>query len=119
MMNNQRFFKSKANRNNKYLAWVRSMPCLVCGTDQQIHAHHLIGHGTSGMGTKSSDLLTMPLCTEHHHELHTHGHKTFDKKYRRMNNPAQIYFVNLTLGRARVQKVLTAEQVAEARELIK
>lgn len=117
-MNNTRFFKKRNKKNNKYLNWVRSLNCCICGTDQTIHAHHLKGHGHGG-SSKADDRLTMPLCAEHHHELHHYGHKTFDQKYRRMNEHAQIFYVNLTLGRARVQKVLTAEQVAEARELIK
>jgi len=35
-----------------------------------------------------------------------------------MREAGQIYYLNITLGKARVQKVLTSEQIAEARELI-
>ncbi|WP_249536039.1 DUF968 domain-containing protein, partial [Escherichia coli] len=27
-------------------------------------------HGQGGMGTKSHDIFTLPLCREHHNELH-------------------------------------------------
>jgi hypothetical protein len=32
--------------------------------------HHLIGHGQGGVGTKAHDIFTLPLCREHHNELH-------------------------------------------------
>ena len=110
--------KQKPFRIKDYTDWVKSFPCSVCATDQCIEPHHLKGHGHSGT-RKADDRLTMPLCSKHHRELHDHGYQSFDKKYKRMNEPAQIYYVNLTLGRAKIQKALTSEQVAEARELIK
>lgn len=53
----------------KYLQWVKSQPCCVCGATSD-DAHHLIGYGQSGMGTKAHDLFTIPLCRVHHSELH-------------------------------------------------
>ncbi|NHW82921.1 DUF968 domain-containing protein, partial [Escherichia coli] len=44
-------------------------PCACCGKPADDH-HHLIGHGQGGMGTKSHDIFTLPLCREHHNELH-------------------------------------------------
>ncbi|WP_272677112.1 DUF968 domain-containing protein [Providencia sp. PROV160] len=55
--------------NDKYLQWVKSQPCCVCGATSD-DAHHLIGHGQGGMGTKAHDLFTIPLCRIHHSELH-------------------------------------------------
>lgn len=55
--------------NDKYLQWVKSRPCCVCGATSD-DAHHLIGHGQGGMGTKAHDLFTIPLCRVHHGELH-------------------------------------------------
>ncbi|MCK1144550.1 DUF968 domain-containing protein [Providencia stuartii] len=55
--------------NDKYLQWVKSQPCCVCGATSD-DAHHLIGHGQGGMGTKAHDLFTIPLCRIHHCELH-------------------------------------------------
>jgi len=111
--------KTKPYRNKAYLRWVVSNPCCVCGTDNEVQSHHIIGHGTSGMALKSDDRLSCSLCHTHHVELHIQGHQTFDAKYRTMNTPAQLHFVNLTLGRARIQKKLTPELIVEARELIK
>ena len=110
--------KKKPFRSEKYLKWIRSTPCMVCGTDQGIQPHHLIGHGTKGGSLKSDDRLVMPLCAKHHHELHHNGHATFDKKHSRMGDPAQIYFVNLTIGRARLAKQLDAAQIRQARGVL-
>ncbi|EET4665399.1 DUF968 domain-containing protein, partial [Escherichia coli] len=38
------------------------------------------GHGQGGMGTKSHDIFTLPLCREHHNELHADPLE-FEKKY--------------------------------------
>ena len=63
--------KQKAFRSKEYLAFVRTLPCSVCGTDQDIVAHHLIGvGGMGGMGTKAPDNYAMPLCATDHHNLH-------------------------------------------------
>jgi glucose dehydrogenase len=110
--------KTKPFRSKKYTDWVKSLPCCVCGTDQCIDPHHLKGHGHGGT-RKADDRLTMPLCAEHHHNLHHYGHNRFDQRYSTMRQAGQIYFVNITLGKARVQKTLTADQIDEARELIR
>ncbi|ENK2310035.1 DUF968 domain-containing protein [Vibrio alginolyticus] len=59
--------------SEKYLSFVRKLPCRVCGKAAGI-AHHLIGHGEGNMGSKASDLFTMPLCHDHHQELHRDVH---------------------------------------------
>lgn len=48
---------------------VKTQPCCVCG-QQADDPHHIIGHGMGGMGTKAHDLFTIPLCRQHHDELH-------------------------------------------------
>lgn len=55
--------------SEKYLRWVKSQPCCICNSIAD-DAHHLIGHGQGGIGTKSHDLFTIPLCRIHHDELH-------------------------------------------------
>jgi len=63
-------FKVKQFRSKKYLVWVKSLPCSICGAPAD-DAHHLIGVGNmGGMGTKASDVLVMPLCRGCHTELH-------------------------------------------------
>jgi hypothetical protein len=64
--------KQKPFRSKEYLAFVRTLPCSVCGTDQDVVAHHLIGvGGMGGMGTKAPDNYAMPLCSTDHHKIHT------------------------------------------------
>ena len=61
--------KSPPWRSEKYLAWVRTQPCLMCGGPAE--AHHIKGVGNfSGAGVKASDILTMPLCHKHHDAMH-------------------------------------------------
>lgn len=55
-----------------YLAFVRQLPCCApgvrpCESPTPQHAHHSTG---AGMGLKSSDRETMPLCWFHHAEFH-------------------------------------------------
>jgi hypothetical protein len=62
--------KAKAWRSKKYLAWVKTLPCCICGAPAD-DAHHIIGVGHyGGMGTKAPDSLTMPVCRGHHGEIH-------------------------------------------------
>ncbi len=55
--------------NPKFLTWVKTQPCECCGSPSD-DAHHLIGWGQGGMGTKAHDFLVIPLCRQHHTELH-------------------------------------------------
>ena len=51
-------------RSPEFLKWVRSRGCYICG--QPSEPHHYCG---STQGLKSSDLLTLPVCREHHRML--------------------------------------------------
>lgn len=60
---------TKPYRSKKYLKWVSSLPCSA--TDYQADdAHHIIGYGLGGMGTKASDFFTIPLTRDKHVEMH-------------------------------------------------
>ncbi|HCJ7357173.1 DUF968 domain-containing protein [Citrobacter freundii] len=65
--------------NEKYTRWVKAQPCACCNK-QADDPHHLIGHGQGGMGTKAHDLFVIPLCREHHYELHADP-VAFEAKY--------------------------------------
>ena len=58
-------------RSSRHLAWVRTNGCLVCG--RHSHAHHLMFAEPSAMSKKSGDDWAVPLCPEHHRELHAYG----------------------------------------------
>jgi hypothetical protein len=50
-------------RDPKYLAFLRTLPCAICGANWGIEAAHT---GPHGLSQKASDLDAIPLCREHH-----------------------------------------------------
>lgn len=64
-----KFPKRERWESKTYLQWVKSQLCVIHGV-QADDAHHIIGHGQGGMGTKAHDLFTIPLCREEHIALH-------------------------------------------------
>jgi len=57
-------------KSPKYLKWIRTLPCIICGGEAE--PHHLKHVGSmSGIGTKASDILCVPLCRPHHDEMHS------------------------------------------------
>ncbi|MBS0852749.1 DUF968 domain-containing protein [Enterobacter sp. JGM127] len=71
--------KRRRWENEKYTRWVKSQHCMCCNKPAD-DPHHLIGHGQGGMGTKAHDLFVIPLCREHHDELHA-SPVAFEAKY--------------------------------------
>ena len=65
-------------RDRKYLDYLRTQPCLICGRrtgpDMTVEPAHI---GTAGKGLKSPDSEAIPLCHEHHLEAHQRGEITF------------------------------------------
>jgi hypothetical protein len=59
-------------RHKAHLRFVASQPCLVCQRSP-CDAHHLKFAQPRSLGRKVSDEYTVPLCREHHHELHRSG----------------------------------------------
>ena len=60
----------RAWKSEKYLKWIRTLPCAVCGAPAE--PHHL-RQGFAGIGQKSSDILTVPCCRTCHEEFHQGG----------------------------------------------
>ncbi|EMM6801314.1 DUF968 domain-containing protein [Enterobacter hormaechei] len=71
--------KRRRWQNEMYTRWVKSQQCSCCNNTAD-DAHHLIGYGQGGMGTKAHDLFVIPLCRAHHCELHVDPMK-FEAKY--------------------------------------
>lgn len=61
--------KTKAWRSKRYLDWVKTLPCVLCGCPAD-DAHHAIGLGLSGMGMTAADYYAIPVCRGHHSEIH-------------------------------------------------
>ena len=70
----------KPTRNLRYLAWIRTLPCLVCGRTTGIEAAHT---GPHGMGQKSPDASAVPLCARHHRTGHDSYHKLGPRAFER------------------------------------
>lgn len=66
-------------RSPQHIAFVRTLPCSVCGRTRGVQAAH--APGSRGMGQKRSDLETLPLCAAHHEEQHRIGWPRFIQTY--------------------------------------
>jgi hypothetical protein len=61
-------------RNKAHLAFVAGQPCLICQRSP-CDAHHLKFAQPNTLGRKVSDEFTVPLCRDHHHDLHRQGNE--------------------------------------------
>jgi hypothetical protein len=61
------------HRSRKHLDFVRKRPCAFCLHPAEEAHHHSRKSGGGGVGLKGCDLLTVPLCSSHHRELHKRG----------------------------------------------
>jgi hypothetical protein len=73
----------RPERNPRYLAWIRTQPCVVCGARRGIEAAHT---GPRGLGQKSPDTSAIPLCLRHHRtggeSYHRLGPRKFAERHR-------------------------------------
>ncbi len=85
----------KPQRNQRYLAWIRTQPCCVCGSKKGIEASHT---GPHGIGQKSPDTSAIPLCPKHHRtgndSYHRLGPRKFSEKHS-LDIPALVRRFNL------------------------
>jgi hypothetical protein len=73
--------KPNPKRAAQHLAFIRLLPCMICGS-RPAQAAHIRRATDGGIGTKPSDKFTLPLCVDHHDEQHTTGELTFWSFYR-------------------------------------
>ena len=66
--------KEVRRRDKAHLAFVAAQPCLVCQRSP-CDAHHLKFAQPRSLGSKVSDEFTVPLCRDHHRELHRYGNE--------------------------------------------
>jgi ERF superfamily len=64
--------KPLRRRDREHLKFVGTQPCLACGREPS-DAHHLKFAQQPAMGRKVSDEYAVPLCRQHHRELHRRG----------------------------------------------
>ncbi len=69
-------------RDAKYLAWIRRLPCAACRIEGRSEAAHTGDHGIS---QKSSDYSAIPLCAACHrtgpHSYHRLGRDAFERAW--------------------------------------
>lgn len=69
------------NRDEKHMAFIRTLPCLLCTDDTTVECCHIrmadrsIAKPVTGMATKCDDRFTVPLCGGHHRQQHDHGNE--------------------------------------------
>lgn len=73
-------------RDDAYLAWVRTLPCTICGILGCDPAHirslsRAHGKDQTGAGRKPSDKWCLPLCRPHHDEQHSMSELAFWASY--------------------------------------
>jgi hypothetical protein len=73
----------KPTRDSRYLAWIRTLPCLVCGATRGIEASHT---GPRGLGQKSADTSAVPLCSRHHRTGKDSYHKLGARRFAQVHN---------------------------------
>ena len=73
----------KPQRDPRYLAWIRTQPCVVCGSARGIEASHT---GPHGLGQKSPDTSAIPLC----YRSITEPETTVITSWGRANSPTSI-----------------------------
>jgi hypothetical protein len=85
----------KPQRNPRYLAWIRTQPCCVCGSTRRIEASHTGPHGIS---QKSPDISAIPLCAKHHRTGNDSYHRLGPRKFSQRHDldiPAIVRRLNL------------------------
>jgi hypothetical protein len=66
--------KTIRHRSKAHLKFVASQPCLVCQRTP-CDAHHVKFAQARSLGRKVSDEFTVPLCRDHHMQLHKNGNE--------------------------------------------
>jgi len=77
------------DRSPDYLAWIRTLECVVCARVSRestaMEAAHTNVLGPRGMGQKTTDFSAIPLCAAHHRQnldsYHLLGEQGFSHKH--------------------------------------
>ncbi len=71
-------FKPKRIKNERLLLEYRAMFCEVCGKKEGVCGHHVKSKGSGG-DDEPSNLI--PLCQEHHNQIHSRGLLFMSERY--------------------------------------
>jgi hypothetical protein len=64
-----------------YIRYIRESPCVICGGAGEPHHLKRIGMGRNRKNKLREHLSAIPLCHEHHAQLHNTGEMKFTNKY--------------------------------------
>lgn len=79
--------KNPRRHDDAHLAFIRQLPCCICGEDTTVEAAHLragnldYGKKSAGLQEKSSDQWALPLCGRHHRDQHKTNEVEFWRNY--------------------------------------
>jgi Protein of unknown function (DUF968) len=68
-------------RSETHLAFIRTLPCIVCGNNIETEAAHIrmadrsVAKPMTGIATKCDDRFTVPLCGSCHRAQHACGNE--------------------------------------------
>jgi len=68
---------ARRKRDLLYMAWIRTLPCICCGSRLFVEAAHV---GDRAFGQKCPDTETLPLCRKHH-RLGPQSHHHLGKRF--------------------------------------
>lgn len=108
----QRFDRAKPWRSEAYLAYVRSRPCVVTGSEHEgVIAHHVRCLGGGGMGLKPPDWLCLPLDSHEHTTLHSVGEASYWRE--RGVDPMEMICMTLLVYLSRYPSAQTVSALAD------
>ena len=73
---------ARRKRDLQYMAWIRTLPCICCGSRMLVEAVHV---GDRSLGQKCPDSQTIPLCA-FHHRTGPYSHHRLGRKFWRFWN---------------------------------
>jgi hypothetical protein len=69
--------KPDHRRRSQHLAFIRQLPCVVCGAAPPSEAAHVRSASDGGAGMKPADRYCISLCSDCHALQHQFGEQTF------------------------------------------
>ena len=70
-------------RDEKHLAFIRTLPCIICGDNTSTEACHIrmsdarIAKPATGIAIKPDDKYVLPMCGAHHRDQHKMSERRF------------------------------------------
>lgn len=122
---NSEKFKKRPGMSADHLTSIREMPCCACKNGPGGEAHHLKADtGERGMGLRSTDRWTVPLCRNHHDEVERAGTRNERSWFAKVNIEPALLAHDLWINTgdfARMVRVLLAHKQfgSAARDVIR